>query len=234
MNAVQSSELLSSEVWVLPRRPTRVIAPSRERIREAAKTLFAEHGYEATSTAAIARLAGTSESQLIKHFENKLGILEAVFQYAWEQVNPAVRLAAESIPTPREKFQMLVQMVLNFLDKDEALQKLFLLEGRRIRDDGKQVVLVPGFLEFVQTVDGILQELADHGDLAPHIHPQGLRSALMGAIEGMLRDKLLAHSVAYPATFSMSDVRSICSTFLSSVCSGQPSQKSGTQNTSDI
>lgn len=188
------------------------MAPSRERIREAAKTLFAERGYEATSTAAISRLAGTSESQLIKHFENKQGVLEAIFQYAWEQLIPAIRLATESISSPRQKFHMTVEMTLNFLNRDEQLLKLFLLEGRRIRNDGQQVVLVPGFLEFVKIVDGILQELVDQGELA--VHPQALRSALMGAIEGMLRDKMLARSMGYPATFSDADIRSLCFTFL--------------------
>jgi len=83
------------------------------------------------------RLAGTSESQLIKHFRSKQGILEAIFEYAWEQINPAVRLATESLPSPREKFKITVEMVLNFLAKDLQLRTLFLLEGRRIRDDGK-------------------------------------------------------------------------------------------------
>src|SRR2546428_6576285 len=65
-----------------------VLASSRDRLREAAKPLFAERGYESTSTAAICRLAGTSQSQLIKHFTNKQGLLEAIFEYAWEQINP--------------------------------------------------------------------------------------------------------------------------------------------------
>ena len=134
--------------------PAGVLTSSRERIREAAKDLFADSGYELTSTAAICRLASTSESQLIKHFGNKQGLLEAIFQYAWEQINPAVRLATESISSGRQKFQVMMEMVLNFLGKDEQLRKLFLLEGRRIRNDGKHVVLVPGFLEFVNIVDG--------------------------------------------------------------------------------
>jgi AcrR family transcriptional regulator len=190
---------------------TALLTPSRERIREAAKALFAERGYELSSTAAICRLAGTSESQLIKHFENKQGLLEAVFQYAWEQINPAVRLATDSMSSSRQKFQVMIEMVLTFLGRDEQLRKLFLLEGRRIRDDGKQVVLVPGFLEFVQIVDGILQELADQGELL--VHPQALRSALMGAIEGMLRDKMLARAMDYPAGFSDADIRSLCLRF---------------------
>lgn len=191
--------------------PTGLLTPSRERIREAAKVLFADRGYELSSTATICRLAGTSESQLIKHFGNKQGLLEAVFQYAWEQINPAVRLATESISSGRQKFQVLVEMVLIFLGKDEQLRKLFLLEGRRIRSDGKQVVLVPGFLEFVKIVDGILQELADRGELG--VPPQALRSALMGTIEGMLRDKMLASSMGFPADFSDADVRSLCFAF---------------------
>jgi TetR/AcrR family transcriptional regulator, regulator of autoinduction and epiphytic fitness len=196
---------------------TAVMTPSRERIREAAKALFAERGYELTSTAAICRLAGTSESQLIKHFGNKQGVLEAIFQCGWEQVNPAIRLATESVASPRQKFEMTIEMMLNFLNKDEQLSRLFLLEGRRIRDDGKQVVLVPGFLEFVKIVDGILQELTDQGKLA--VHPQALRSALMGAIEGLLRDKMLASSMDYPATFSNADIRSLCFTFLNATLS---------------
>ena len=197
--------------------------PSRERIREAAKSLFAERGYEPASTAAICRLAGTSESQLIKHFGNKQGVLEAVFQHGWDQVNPALRLATESISSPRQKFQITIEMMLNFLDKDEQLRRLFLLEGRRIRGDGKQVVLVPGFLEFVKILDGILQELADQGELT--VHPQALRSALMGAVEGLLRDKILARSMGYPATFSDVDIRSLCFAFLNAGLSGRVAER---------
>src|SRR5467141_5396938 len=109
-----------------------VLASSRDRLREAAKPLFAERGYESTSTAAICRLAGTSQSQLIKHFTNKQGLLEAIFEYAWEQINPAVRLATENIAATREKLRVLIDMVLGFLEKDRAIRTLFLLEGRRM------------------------------------------------------------------------------------------------------
>src|SRR5438132_11830219 len=107
-----------------------VAVSSRDRILEAAKTLFARQGYASTSTLAICRLAGTSESQLLKHFESKQGVLEAIFEHAWENINPALRLATESIPNAREKFRMLVEMVLNVLDRDPELRFLFLLAGR--------------------------------------------------------------------------------------------------------
>jgi TetR/AcrR family fatty acid metabolism transcriptional regulator len=193
------------------------VVSSRDRIREAAKTLFAKHGYESTATAAICRQAGTSESQLLKHFESKQGLLQAIFEDAWRQINPAIRLATDSIPTSRERFKMLIEMVLNFLGKDQDLLLLFLLEGRRIRDDGQFVVLVPGFLEFVGIVDGILEQLANQGELASDIHPEAIRSGLMGAVEGLLRDQLLGRFTKYPAGYSDAHIRAVCFRFLNSV-----------------
>ena len=198
----------------MPTHKTSAIASSRDRLRESAKALFAESGYEKTTTAAICRLAGTSQSQLIKHFVDKEGILQAIFEYAWEQINPAVRLATESIPDPREKLKVLIEMVLGFLEKDRTLRTLFLLEGRRIRGDGHMVVLVPGFVEFVKMVDGILKELAAQGHLPTDINPQAFRSALMGAIEGMLRDHMLARTSRFPGSFTEADMRAILSKIL--------------------
>jgi AcrR family transcriptional regulator len=186
---------------------------SRQRIEQAAKHLFARHGYDSTSTAAIARLARTSESQLLKHFGSKQGVLEAILQDAWSGINPALRLATESVASVQEKFRILVDMMLTFLGKDPEMRTLLLFEGRRIRHEGESVVLVPGFLEFVSIVDGILEQLAQDGDLTVSV--QALRSALMGAIEGMLRDRMLAQSAGYPASFSDWDMRTIVFQLLS-------------------
>src|SRR5437879_3806616 len=196
-----------------------VLASSRDRLREAAKPLFAERGYESTSTAAICRLAGTSQSQLIKHFTNKQGLLEAIFEYAWEIINPAIRIAIEKIPSSTDKLRIMIDMVLSFMERDRELRTLFLLEGRRIRGDGHMVVLVPGFLEFVKMVDGILKELADRGELAPSVHPQAFRSGLMGAVEGMLRDQMLARTSRFPASYSEAQIRVLVSTFVSACMS---------------
>jgi AcrR family transcriptional regulator len=197
------------------REPSVLVGSSRDRLRESAKALFAEHGYEETTTAAICRLAGTSQSQLVKHFVDKQGVLDAIFEHAWEQINPAASLGTRSIRAPHEKLRFLVEMVLGFLEKDRALRTLFLLEGRRIRGDGHMVVLVPGFLEFVKMVDGIFKELAGENGLAPGINPQAFRSALMGAIEGLLRDHMLARTSHFPAAYSHDDIRGVVSRILS-------------------
>jgi AcrR family transcriptional regulator len=198
---------------------TAILASSRERIRESAKALFAERGYEATTTAAICRLAGTSQSQIIKHFTDKQGLLEAIFEYAWEQINPAIGLAIEKVSSPRERLKTMVDMVISFFEKEPELRTLFLLEGRRIRGDGHMVVLVPGFLDFVKMMDSILKEMAAKGELLPGVHPQALRSGLMGAFEGLLRDQLLARPSRFPASYTEADARTVFFAFFSSCLS---------------
>ncbi len=113
----------------------------------------------------------------------------------------------------------MVDMLLSFLEKDADLRTLFLLEGRRIRGDGHMVVLVPGFLDFVKMLDAILKEMATKGELLPEIHPQALRSGLMGAFEGLLRDQLLARPSRFPASYAEADARAVFSAFLSSCLS---------------
>lgn len=192
-----------------------VLASSHDRLREAAKTLFAERGYELTSTADICRLAGTSQSQLIKHFGNKRGLLEAIFERAWEQINPAISLALQRIAAPKEKLKILIDMLLTFLGRDKDLRTLLLLEGRRYRGDGPMLMLAPGFLEFIKMLDGIFKEMTESGELGPELHPQVVRSALMGALEGMLRDQLISKRARLPASYGDADIAAMSARLLS-------------------
>ncbi|WP_417610049.1 TetR/AcrR family transcriptional regulator [Owenweeksia hongkongensis] len=52
----------------------------QEKILEAALQLFAEQGYAATSTSKVAKVAGVSEGLIFRHFKNKEGLLEAIFE----------------------------------------------------------------------------------------------------------------------------------------------------------
>ena len=65
-------------------------------------------------------------------------------------------------------------------------------------------------------LDEILKELASRGELMPDLTPQALRSGLMGALEGLLRDHLLARSSHIPSTYTEADIRTLLTAFLSS------------------
>ena len=182
--------------------------PAAERILNAAKTLFAESGFENTSTMSIARLAQTSESQIVKHFGTKEGLLEAIFEDGWKHIGQAFG-AIEYLPSPGSKLQGLVGLILTKLEEDAQLKQLFLFEGRRIRREGRMVLMTQGFLQLVRTTDRLLKEMRDLGQLRSDLHLEGIRSALIGMLEGLLRDKVLASRIPYSASFNAEDIRKL-------------------------
>ncbi|MGW0762929.1 TetR/AcrR family transcriptional regulator [Streptomyces sp. NPDC002814] len=58
----------------------------RARLREAALELFAEHGFEATSTRAVAAAAGLSPALVTRHFGSKQGLRAAVDEYVLDRI----------------------------------------------------------------------------------------------------------------------------------------------------
>jgi AcrR family transcriptional regulator len=188
--------------------PLTTKGPAAERILKAAKVLFAESGFENTSTISIARMAQTSESQLIKHFGNKEGLLEAIFEEGWNHIAEAFG-ALEYIPAPSAKLQALVGLILSKLEEDEQLKQLFLLEGRRIRKEGHMVLMTQGFLRLVNTADKLLKEMRDLGQLRSDLHIEGIRSALIGMMEGLLRDRMLTGRIPYSSSYNAEDIRKL-------------------------
>jgi AcrR family transcriptional regulator len=182
---------------------------SHDRLLEAARSLFSSDGYESTTTSAIAKKAGTSESQLIKHFGSKEGLLEAIFLGVWGGLRPALERAVAEAGSPTERLMAFFEMMIRATEGDERLATLLFLEGRRIRRHGSVILLTGGFLQWVDRVDRLLLEMQEAGELRPDLHPQAVRSALIGGLEGMLRDQLLARRADYPASFSGDDVRKI-------------------------
>lgn len=181
---------------------------SHDRLITVAKHLFSTSGYENTTTVAIAREAKTSESQLVKHFGSKEGLLEAVFEQGWAKLR--LQMATlQTISTPQRQIKMLMHMVVQLFTEDPELRDLMLLEGRRIRREGKMIMLTRSYTELVHFVDALIQK-AEAG--RPSEYPAQLkRSSLMGLFEGLLRDIVLHERYGYPAGFTVADAEKFVS-----------------------
>jgi AcrR family transcriptional regulator len=146
----------------------------------------------------IAREAKSSESQLVKHFGGKEGLLEAIFEDGWKKMGYMFE-AIEVAPSPRDKLRMLLDLFLRVFEQDPALKELMLLESRRIRKEGHGVMLTQGYGRFVMVVEKILGEMAQNGELRSGFTPEMVRTALVGLLEGLLREQVLAARHQMPA-----------------------------------
>ena len=182
---------------------------SRQRILDAAKSLFAKSGFEQTSTATIAREAGTSESQLVRYFHTKAGLLEAIFNESWATLNQAVQRSVLGAADAREALVGVLETISAAFVRDHDLAQLFLFEGRRIRGAMAEVAISKGFQEFANLLCLLISRGKKDGTFRSDVADAAIASALQGATEAMIRDRLIAIRAGSEDPFSDGDVRAI-------------------------
>jgi AcrR family transcriptional regulator len=167
---------------------------SRARLLAAAKRLFAAQGYEQSATSAIAREAGTSESQLMRYFGGKAGLLEALFEDAWEHLNTRVAKAVAANARSVEALIAAIGVVVTGLARDADLAMLFMFEGRRLRGNAPRVLLSRGGRRFTESIRGLVKSAQSTRDLDPALDSGAVTAALLGATEAMMRERLMANT----------------------------------------
>lgn len=165
---------------------------SRMRLLNSGKTLFAKNGYENTSTAAIAREAGSSESQLIRYFGGKAGLLEAIFNESWTSLNAIVDDYIADTKHGREAILRLLSLMIQAFNRDHDIAFLFLFEGRRMRGGSpSEVHLSKGFTQFMKVVDAQIERGRQDGSFRTDLDARVMCSTMLGAAEAMVRDRIM-------------------------------------------
>ncbi len=202
-----------SEVGANPSAVKATATPSRERILLAGKHLFARNGYENTSTIAIAREAGTSESQLMKHFGSKQGLLAAILDRGWMSIMGRVQ-ALHGLAQPAERLYGMLEAIVVELEQDQGLKELMTLEARRIRKDTSAVQVGRGYRQFAEMMEMALSEMRGQGQVRADLNLEAVRSALIGMIESLLRDQVVAKRSDLRASYSFDDVKRLLEVLL--------------------
>lgn len=203
---------------------------SRNRILVTAKTLFASLGYDNTSTAVIARNAGTSESQLMKHFGGKAGLLETIFTEGWNKINGQLEECFKNANDLNGKLSCIPTVVLTNLDQDLELKTLVLLEGHRMREVARLTPQESGYGRFLALIDDSIERAVAEGEFKQPVPAWPLRSALVGMVEGCIRDQVLAARANFPANYTSEDCRSLFSRFIQTTVAGAPVRHIGAQS----
>ena len=192
---------------------------SRERILLAAKELFAKNGYENTSTVAIARQAGTSESQLMKHFGSKQGLLFSIIDQGWTAI---LHRAYALSSTPNRSPQSLIDVLESYLvelEQDSAMKTLVVLESRRARRESSGPSPVDGSQQFGSLIESLLRDLKNQGVLPAELNVTATRAALFGMMEGLLLEAVVSANDTRQALYGSDEVRRVLESFVSGVTS---------------
>lgn len=162
----------------------------------AASDLFAERGYAATTTRAIAERAGVNEVTLFRRFESKLGILKALgAQWREAQAAFAIANAVDADDTKATLLSLARMEIAGALENGGAALRLA-FEARSVPEVAELIGDGPR-----RNMEGLAKYMAlrqEAGDLRDDIAPETMAEAFFSLTSSYVMYRMVLGSVDLP------------------------------------
>ncbi|WP_055489170.1 ScbR family autoregulator-binding transcription factor [Streptomyces sp. TP-A0356] len=155
---------------------------TRKVVLKAAAHLFFEQGYAATSISDISERSGRTSGAIYFHYTNKehlaLAVVNAHFA-TW----PAMIAHHEAASEPALAKLVRLSFTVARAFRDDVLVRA----GARLWAERRSIAveMPPPFVDWIATVEGMLDRACAEGDLAPHAEPSRDAPTLVAAFFGL-------------------------------------------------
>lgn len=165
--------------------------PTRDRLLDAARTLFAERGYAATSVGDVEAAAGLSprSGALYKHFASKEALLRAVFDSYGGMDELDAHVAMLDLGDLRAEIVLVGRVGLAELRRERDLIRMVMREGERFPEIAVTFRARVVRRSHALAARWISERLPQHGGYVED--PEALGSVLVDALVGYVVEELL-------------------------------------------
>src|SRR5512140_1368151 len=125
----------------------------RERILDAAETIFARHGFFAAKVSDVAKEAGVADGTIYLYFKSKDDLLISLFERRMQQLNTALK-AAIAGKAPREQLRAFIRTHIQLVHDEPAATEVLTIELRQSSKFMKEYDN-PEFVDFLRTLGSI-------------------------------------------------------------------------------
>ncbi len=163
------------------------ISPQRmqdryDAILDAAKSAFADKGFEGTSIADIARIAQISDGLVYRYFRNKRELLYEVLRKFYERILLDLETQVFKHDAFSARLEALIFRHLEVFVSDTDLCRLFISEVRTASDyEGSSIQELNRL--YTSVLIRIVKDAVKTGEVRPDVNPKLLRDVIFGAIE---------------------------------------------------
>lgn len=138
---------------------TRMTPTKADRTLEAARTLFFEKGFGATSNREIAQLAGTSKAAIYDNFDSMEGLLDSVMRAEIEKFDPGPTRRIEDFDGFRDALIAFGAGMLAFLNRPETIRfSRIMHEEARTRPEVTRAYFEAGYVATGERVQQIMEQ----------------------------------------------------------------------------
>lgn len=165
---------------------------TRAAVRVAAAECFALSGFQATTTAEIARRAGVSEGTVFLHYTNKLGLLTAVTRefYAVLQRRGETVVAQDRAPTDR--LRELVADWCTMMAQKWDLVQAYIHAAQTFPGTELAQVVIESNRRYTRLYTGVIEAMKVSGELDAAFPTSLARDMIFGTLEHSARGQRYA------------------------------------------
>ena len=184
--------------------------PTNEKLIRAARKLFAEYGYQLTTTRMIAERAHVAQSAISFHYGSKENLCEAVIQYTTELIRREYGFLSEDIMDQLFNHDLSVEDAWDYIDRLISMQIAFSLDERNsttinlMLNEASFPPALSGQLSqsIYELIEGPLSQLIQYVSDSKNLFEAAVLSrAINGAIFTFREKPILARNVLRTATY---------------------------------
>ena len=164
----------------------------RATIVEAVVGLAAGQNPNDITTAAIAQRMGLTQGALFRHFSTKDQILEAVMSWAMDRLLARVDKAAGGVESPILALERTFLAHVDFMSEHPGVPRMVFGELQRPNRTPSRLVVQALLERYGERLRRLFEDGRTRGDLHPELNPDSAVILVIGTIQGLVMQSLLA------------------------------------------
>ncbi|NJK33761.1 MAG: TetR/AcrR family transcriptional regulator [Oscillatoriales cyanobacterium SM2_2_1] len=159
-------------------RPTPVEPDTRSKILQSAQHLFAQRGFDGTTTKDLAQAAGVAEGTLFRYFSNKKAILVEVATQGWIKILTDLLTELSEMGSYRAIAQMMRRRMLN-ISENVDLMKVCFMEAQ-FHPDLRERIQAEVIGKMTEIAEVYFEEAISKGVYRPSLSPKVIARVFVG------------------------------------------------------
>jgi TetR/AcrR family acrAB operon transcriptional repressor len=164
---------------------------TRERILDAAETVFQEHGVSHTSLAEIASAAGVTRGAIYWHFENKVALFDAMIQRVFDPLEAKLaELQGQPAENPLDALRDITTYFIDRVARDPSYMRVLEITWHKCEYVGEMATIRDNHLECGNRYLDVLTEgfriARQRGHMPKSVDPRQAAVGLMSIVDGLV------------------------------------------------
>lgn len=186
----------------------------RQKIMDAAVSVFAQKGFYNSTVADVAREADVADGTIYLYFKNKDDLLISIFEHSMDIFIGTVRRELQKVEAPKQKLQLFITLHLELVQEHQNLAQVIQIELRQSAKFIKEYANAK-FFEYLDLVSEIIRSGQKSGAFRASADPIILKRAIFGAVDEMALEWVLMKKKRY----TIDEVANqLVDMFLSGIC----------------